>query len=110
MDIKKILEIVFIKEWNTVAYILDDDIVVSLWHGVFLNRNSCFDYIDTYFKGWVQSSLSYRNTKQSVKTVSDTLIKYDELYDKLENYAKETFGDKFKKLNTVDSFTFNWSN
>lgn len=109
MEIKKILETVFLKEWNTVAQILEEDIYVCLDNNVFMNRKECFEHINEYKKGWAQSAMSHRYLlKNKVKSGGyDPLIPYDKMFDELEKYAENKFKE-FKKHNHLNSFDFKW--
>ena len=51
MRIEKILESVYVEEFNTTALILEDRIVVCLWKDKYVDRQECFKYIYEYCKG-----------------------------------------------------------
>jgi len=110
MEIKKILETVFIKEHNTIAQILEDDIVVCLWNNVYQNRKECFEYMNEYTQGLPQSSLCTRFLQKRDKNRKggyDPLAIYDKLFDDLEKYSEKKFKE-FKKPNHLNSFDFKW--
>lgn len=109
MIIDKILESIFLKEFNTTAHILENDIYVCLWNNVFMNRQECFEHINTHQKGVVQQFVSkrYLESKKIKNGYCDFIIKYDDLFDSLEKYATERF-DSFKKPNHPNSFDFEW--
>lgn len=109
MEIKKVLETVFIKDWNTTALIMENEVVVRLWNNVFHNRKECFEHINTYSKGWVQTTMNHRYlTKKKVPNgATEYLIPYDKLFDELEKYATSKFKE-FKNINKVNSFNFKW--
>ncbi len=111
MKIEKILESVFIKEWNTTANILENDIYVCLHNNVFQNRKECFEYMNEYTKGLVQSSLVYRYlAKKRIpfnRENGNPLIRYDKLFDDLEKYASKKYKE-FKNPNHLNSFKFKW--
>ncbi len=91
MKIEKVIETVFLKEWNTTAHILEDDIVVCLWNNVFMNEEECFKYIHEYCKGWVSTTESYRKAianKEETGAV-DCLIRFENLYKNLKEYKTE---------------------
>lgn len=90
MEIEKVLETVFIKEFNTTAIILENRIVVALWGNKFMDKIECWEYINTYCKGWVQTSEAFKKAKinnEETGIKSDPIAPYDELYNTLEHYA-----------------------
>ncbi len=112
MQIDKILETVFIKEWNTTAQILENEILIQLWYSKFYDRKECYEYINQHERGRVQTSLYYRKTKDKTtisKDYKDTLVLYDELFYNLETYALSKYNKEFKKPKKLNSFNFKWN-
>ncbi len=98
MTIDTVLETVFLKNNQTIAHILKNDIVVQIWHNNFYNKKECFNYINEYMKGIIQSHDSFKKAeKEGYKTAikTDPLLPYHELYDELIKYAKDKFGEDF---------------
>ena len=101
MDVKieKVLETIFLQEWNTTAIILETRIVVKLFLEKYMDKQECFEYISDNYNGWVQTSELYRTAKsagQSIGIKTDPLSVYEELYESLEIYATLKFKDDFK--------------
>lgn len=96
MKIEKVLETVFLKEWNTTAIILETRIVVMLFNNEYMCKEECFEHIYKYCKGLVQTSEQFREakkTRRKIGIIADPLLPYKKLYDDLKVYASE----KFKK-------------
>lgn len=94
MKIEKVLETVFIKEWNTEAHILETDIVIRLFNNVFMNEKECFDYINEYCEGWVQTSRSFKECEKKgipCGIKEDPLARYENLFSDLKKYAKSKY-------------------
>ncbi len=98
MEFKKVLETVFIREMDTTAMILTDEIVVKLWDNSYLNKNECFTYIYDNFKGWIQTSEAFKEADRCGKDTaleSDPLEPYETLYYELNKYAKKRYLDEY---------------
>ena len=92
MKIDKVLETVFIKEFNTTAHILRNGVVVKLWDNKYMDRAECFKYIAEHCKGWVQASEAFREAKilgRKTGVSHDPIAKYIELYNDVEKYAND---------------------
>jgi hypothetical protein len=98
MKIENVLETVFIEDFNTTAHILKNRIVVSLWNNKYMDINECFNYINEYCPGWVQTSNDYRKSKElnhKTEIKIDPLLRYEKLYNDLTLYAKEKYKSEF---------------
>ena len=91
MNIRKVIETVFLKEWNTIAHILEDDVVVCLFNNVFMTESECFNHINEYCKGWVQATESCRKAILEGKdnVPFDYLKPYENLYNELKKYKND---------------------
>lgn len=108
MKIQSVLETVFLKEWNTTAHILKDDVIVAcIMQNNFMTREECFEYLNEFRKGWIQTTMQFREAeKRMMKTgAKDMIIQFDELFDGLEKYAEEKYPE-FKKSNKVNTYTY----
>ena len=72
MKIEKILESVYIEEWETTAMILEDRVVVYMGEK-YMDINQFTAYVAEKYPHWI--------TNGQIK-------QYEELYELLENYAK----------------------
>lgn len=97
MKFEKVLETVFIEEFNTTALILKDRVVVMLWHNKYLDRQGCFNHIYEQCKGWVQTSEAFRKAERCGERTgikSDPILPYENLYNNLIIYAKENYASE----------------
>lgn len=98
MKIEKILETVFIKDYNAIALILESNVVIMLWNNKFMDRKECIKYIKEYLPGLIEESRVFRRCKRRGEECGikyDPLF-YEEIYDKLIAYAKKKFKNDFK--------------
>jgi hypothetical protein len=94
MEFKKVLGTVFIKEFNTTALILEDEIVVELLKDLYVSKEEFFTHLYENCKGIVQTSESFKEAKRcGFKTAikSDPIEPYEKLYRELDIYAKNNY-------------------
>lgn len=105
MKIEKVLETVFLEEWNTTAFILETRIVVMLFNNKYMSRQECFEHIYEYCKGLVQTSEQFREAKRRERGTgikADPLLPYEKLYDDLIVYASEKYKTEFNRALVVN--------
>ncbi len=98
MKIEKVLETVFLQKWKTTALILENRIVVMLFHGRYIDQHECFKHIYEHCPRWVQTSESSRKANRlgNPGGFKDPIQPYEDLYDDLLIYAQNKFGNEFK--------------
>lgn len=94
MEIEKVVETVFLKEYNTIGLILETKVVIMFWN-IYMDLPDCMLYISNTRPGWVQTSLTYKDAKLNNKECgikSDPIEPYIKAYKKLKDYALIKYG------------------
>lgn len=97
MNISKTIETLFVKEFNSTAMILENDIIFQCHTLIYMNYSEHIKYVKEYQKGLIQTAnFVKRNKSKNIKPINPLKI-YDDAYNALYEYANNKLGLNLKK-------------
>lgn len=97
MTISKIIETVFIKEFNSTAIILENDIILQCHTHIYMNYSEHIEYVKKFKPGLVQTANFIKRNKSKNINPSNPLKIYDDIYKALYDYANNKLGLNIKE-------------
>lgn len=97
MTILKTIETVFVKEFNSTAIILENDIIFQCHTLTYMNYSEHIKYVKEYKPGLVQTANFVKRNKSKNIKPNNPLKVYDDVFNALYEYANNKFGLNLKK-------------